>query len=171
MKSTKTQNTKKQKKMSNPKPEHTTGESGRRGARQRGGVERGRVRGDADGLVRRKTTVPFPREGIVYNCPERLLRGNEQTNLSNPKPGHTTGGSKRGGARCGGGAGQDRMSTARFAQETTAPRAPQTSKTTVLNDFSEARTNEFQYKPMGEQNVRLTTGLSTKQRPLFVPCC
>ena len=49
--------------------------------------------------------------------------------FSNPKPGHTTGGSGRPGARRAAGrgrAGQDGMPTGRFAQETTVPLAPST---------------------------------------------
>ena len=59
-----------------------------------------------------------------------LCRGFLFVNLSNPKPGHITGGSEGGGARRGGGAarggaGQDGTPTGRPAQEKTDPPAPQ----------------------------------------------
>ena len=47
----------------------------------------------------------------------------------------------------------------RFAQETTAPRAPQGIEDNWLNVFSEARTNEILCKPMEEHDNRLTQGL------------
>ena len=99
-------------------------------------------------------------------------------NLSNTKPGHTTGGSGRGGARRSGGAvrggtGRRRVGSPR-RQPFLLPSGA--SETTVLNVFSLARTKEIPFKPMGEQNPRLSavdprliTGLSAGRRPLFVP--
>ena len=83
------------------------------------------------------------------------------TPLSNPKPGHTTGGS--GPAAHSGAAGRGelgRVGRRRFAQDTTVPRALRASKTTVVNIPSEARTREILCKPLEEQSPRLTTGLS-----------
>ena len=58
-------------------------------------------------------------------------------NLSNRKPGHTTGGSARGGARWDGGPGRDgqhRTPTGRFAQEKTALLTLQTIPGHALHD-------------------------------------
>ena len=85
--------------------------------------------------------------------------------LSNPKPGHTTGGSGRGETRHGwagrGGAGRGgsgrRQVCSPSRQLSHLPSWE--SKTTVLDDFSETRTNEILCKPIEEQNPRLTTGL------------
>ena len=74
-----------------------------------------------------------------------------------------------GGAAGRSGAGQDGMPTGRFVQEKAVPLAIQlakackASKTTFLDVSSEARTNEFLCKPMGEQSVRLTSG----SRPVY----
>ena len=93
-------------------------------------------------------------------------------NLSNPKPGHTTGGSGR-GARRGGGAGSGRIG----CQQNCPPRRraslapPKASKTRRLNIPPEARTSEILFKPMGEQNPRLTRGLSPGRGALFLPGC
>ena len=46
-----------------------------------------------------------------------------QQELSSPKPGHTTGGSGRGSAQLGGGAGRVGTPAGVFAQETTDPHA------------------------------------------------
>ena len=91
------------------------------------------------------------------------LREHEQTNsflhLSNPKPGHTTGGSGR-GARLGGGAGPGRTGR----RQNNSPRRhaslvpPKASKTRLLNVSPEARTSEIPCKPMEEHNDRLTSG-------------
>ena len=48
---------------------------------------------------------------------------------------------------------------------------PAHCKTTVLNVSSQARTKEILCKPLREQNVRLTTGLSPGPRALFVAGC
>ena len=45
---------------------------------------------------------------------------------------------------------------------------PVLQKTLVLNDASEAGTNEIPFKPMEEHNERLTSALSAGRRPLFV---
>ena len=69
-------------------------------------------------------------------------------NLSNPKLEHTTGGSGQGGARSGGGRGRaERRKTRRRLDG--SPRkqltllSPRASKTIVLNDYLNARTNEI----------------------------
>ena len=84
---------------------------------------------------------------------------------SNPKPGHTTGGSGRAahsGAAAHGGPG-------RMGRRRVSPRWAQSffvsfkaSNTTVLNVFSEARTSEILCKPADEQNPRLTRGFYSR---------
>ena len=91
--------------------------------------------------------------------------------LPNPKPGHTTGGSGR-GARRGGGAGSGRTG----CQQKCSPRGRaspvplKASKTRRLNDPPEARTREIPFKPMEEQNPRLTTGLSAGREVGYGRC-
>ena len=81
--------------------------------------------------------------------------------LSSPKPGHTTGGSRRGARRCGG-AGSGRT----VCQQNCSPRKQSSLslskvlKTRRLNVSPEARTSEILSKPMEEQSPRLTTGSS-----------
>ena len=101
-----------------------------------------------------------------------------QYHLSNPKPGHTTGGSGRGGARRGGGAGPGRVGPVRAGRrQNSSPRGQpslvpsKASKTNVVNVSPEARTSEILCKPMEEHSDRLTSGLSAGRRPLFVPGC
>ena len=65
----------------------------------------------------------------------------------------------------GGAAGRGRAE--QFAQETSLPRTPKASKTSLLNVFPEARTSKIPFKPMAEQNLRLTTGLSAVH-PRFI---
>ena len=82
--------------------------------------------------------------------------------LSSPKPGHTTGGSGRGGARRGYGAGQDRTGR---RQDVSPRRQPsfepsKASNTHVLNDSPEARTSEIPCIAVEEPSLRLTSGLS-----------
>ena len=76
--------------------------------------------------------------------------------MSNPKPRHTTGGSGRSGGTGRGGAGRRQVGSPRRRPTLLPSRA---SYTTVLNDSSEARTNEILCKSAAEQNLRLTTGL------------
>ena len=91
------------------------------------------------------------------NCMERVYRDN----LSSPKPGHTTGGSRQ-GARRGGGAGSSRT----VCQQNCSPREqsflalPKASKTRRRDVSRQERTSEILCKPMEEQNPRLTTGSS-----------
>ena len=81
--------------------------------------------------------------------------------LPSPKPGHTTGGSRR-GARRGGGAGSSRT----ICQQNCPPSGQsflvpsKASKTRRLNVSPEARISKILCKPMEEQNPRLTTGSS-----------
>ena len=81
--------------------------------------------------------------------------------MSSPKPGHTTGGSRR-GARRSGPAGSGKIG----CQQNCPPRGQsflvpsKASKTRRLNVSPEARTSEILCKPMGEQSPRLTTGSS-----------
>ena len=51
------------------------------------------------------------------------------------------------------------------------PLALQRIEDTVLDVFSEARTNESLFKPTEEQNPRLTSGVSPERKALFVPGC
>ena len=94
---------------------------------------------------------PFSQITLFPNLVSNVLN-----NLSNPKPGHTTGGSSR-GARRGGGAGPDRAGR----RQNTSPRRHaslvpyKASKTRVLNALPEARTSEIPCKPMEEHNGRL----------------
>ena len=83
--------------------------------------------------------------------------------LSNPKPGHITGGSGR--AAHSGAAGHGRPG--RMGRRRVSPRRahpslvpPRASKTSVLNISSKARTKGTLCKPAEEQNPRLTSGLS-----------
>ena len=55
-----------------------------------------------------------------------------------------------------GGAGWDGTPSGRSGQETTLPLAFQRIEYTVLDIFSEARTNEILFNPMEERNQRLT---------------
>ena len=79
--------------------------------------------------------------------------------MSNPKPGHTTGGSGR-GARRSGRAGSGRVG----CQQKCSPRKQRSvvpskaSKKRRFNVSPEARTNEILCKPKKEQNQRLTRG-------------
>ena len=93
------------------------------------------------------------------------LRKHEQTksyvNLSNPKPGHITGGSGR-SARRSGRAGSGKIG----CQQNSSPRKQKSSvlskasKKRRFNVSPEARTSEILCKPTEEQNQRLTRGLS-----------
>ena len=84
--------------------------------------------------------------------------------MPSPKPGHTTGGSRR-GARRGGGAGSA-GSGRTVCQQNCPPRGQsflipsKASKTRRSNVSPEARTSEILCKPMEEQSPRLTTGSS-----------
>ena len=89
------------------------------------------------------------------------IRKHEQSNsyLLSPKPGHTTDVSRR-SARRRGGAGSGRT----VCQQNCSPREQsflipsKASNTHRLNVSPEARTSETLFKPMEEQNPRLTTG-------------
>ena len=81
--------------------------------------------------------------------------------LSNPKPGHTTGGSDRSARRSG------RAGSAKIGcQQNYSPRKQKptvrskASKKRRFNVSPEARTSEILCKPTEEQNQRLTRGLS-----------
>ena len=57
--------------LSNPKPRHTTGGSGRGGAQRGGGAVRGRVAQEADGTVRPEDKRPSCPPGLPRNYIER----------------------------------------------------------------------------------------------------
>ena len=96
------------------------------------------------------------------------------SHLSNPEPGHTTGGSGRSALRSGR-AGSGKIG----CQQNYSPRKQKStvlskpSKKRLLYDSPEARTGEILCKPTGEQNQRLTCGLSPvyqrdEKRALFL---
>ena len=81
--------------------------------------------------------------------------------LSNPKPGHTTGGSGRGARRSGrarSGKIGCQLNYSPRKQKFTVP--SKASKKCRFNVSPEARTSEILCKPTEEQNDRLTSGLS-----------
>ena len=104
--------------LSNPKPRHTTGSAGRDGAGQsgRGGAGRRRAGHAIGWFVRPGENQPSCLPGIGRQLSWTSVREHEQKkshvthwrNLSNPKPGHNTGGSRWGGTRRDGGAGRGR---------------------------------------------------------------
>ena len=65
--------------LSNPRPEHTTGDSGRRGAR-RGGRGQASQNRTPTGRFAKKPTVLLSPQGIVNNCPERLFTSTNKGN-------------------------------------------------------------------------------------------
>ena len=81
-----------------------------------------------------------------------------------PKPGHTTGRSGRSGGWWGGGAGRGvavGTPTERFAQEPWCfPGFPSIEDICFHNCFFSKTSKQILCKPMGEENVRWTTGLS-----------
>ena len=89
------------------------------------------------------------------------------------KPGHTTGGSRRGARRAG------RGRTALFANRTVRLRNnPSSHSLKHRRHVAEARTSEILLKPMEEQNPRLKrgsfagySGLSAGREALFLPGC
>ena len=117
--------------------------SGRRTAEQQGGA----------GLVRtgRRWVDPARRQPSLLPCSKSKTLSwsffgrwrNEIKDLSNPKPGHATGRSGRGGARRGGGAGRGWGRTGRRwvdpARRQPLPVALQRIENTVLNVSAEAR--------------------------------
>ena len=59
--------------LSNPKPRHTTGRPGRRGARRGGGAKRGWVERNAVGTIRPGNKPPSCSPANREHCPERLF--------------------------------------------------------------------------------------------------
>ena len=155
--------------LSNPKLGHTAGRSGRGDAQRGGWARRGWVGQDAVGSIRPGDNPPSCPPANREHCPELLF---ESTNnliriyLSNPKPGHTTGGSGR-SARRSGQAGSGKIE----CQQNYSPRKQKTtvpskaSKKRRFNVSPKARTSEFLCKPTEEQNQRLTIGLSAVYHP------
>ena len=88
---------------------------------------------------------------------------NKKEYKPNLKPGHTTSGSGRSGARPCGRAMPGRRGRRWVGSPGKQPSflPSRASKTTVLNVSPEARTSEISCKPMEEQNSRLTTGLKS----------
>ena len=84
-------------------------------------------------------------------------------NLPNPKPGHTTGGSGRGGAWPSR-KGRRRFGSPRRHLSLVPTRVP---KTTVLKFIRKHEQSNSYLKPTEEQNHRLTTGLSAVH-PRFI---
>ena len=98
------------------------------------------------------------------------------SNLSNPKPGHTTSGSGRGARRsrrAGSGKIGCQQNYSPRKQRSTVP--SKASKKRRFNVSPEARTNEILCKPNTATkpavNMRLITGLSAGREALFVPGC
>ena len=95
-------------------------------------------------------------------------------NLSSPKPGHTTGGSGVGAQRVGGvGHGGAEWDADRYVHQRDKHHAhpPDAGRKTPWVCLWKHEQRKTLFKPMGEQNQRLTHGLSVGQRPLFVPGC
>ena len=99
--------------------------------------------------------------------------------LSSPKPGHTPGGSVRGGARRDGGAGRGRAAqdvdgTARLG-ENSSSYPPDDGRMTSWVCLLEARTKETLCKPnagtKSPVDPRFIRGLSAGREALFVPGC
>ena len=109
-------------------------------------------------MVRNTFDIFYPNSLRMQGKPTNCGKG---PNLSSPKPGHTTGGSGRGGARAGrlGGAGQDRTPTHRSAQDTTDPLADQGFAQTCPERFFQKHKQRKTVlcNPTGGQNQRLTT--------------
>ena len=90
--------------------------------------------------------------------------------MSNQKPGHTTGGSVRRGARRSGGTGRDW--TQHDADGSVRPGDKRPSYLPRhRTQSSETRSSEILCKPMGQRKPRLTSSLFVGRRPLFVPSC
>ena len=83
-----------------------------------------------------------------------------KSNLSNPKPGHTTDGSKRGGARRSGGVDWDASGS--VGPGNNHPSCPRARRHLSCALFGSTK-NGFPCKPMGEQNARLTSGLDRER--------
>ena len=93
-------------------------------------------------------------------------------NLSNPKPGHTTGGSGRSAWRSGrAGSGKIGCQQNYLPRKKKSTVPSKASKKRRLNVSPEARTSEILCKPTEEQNQRLTTGLAAGRGARFVPGC
>ena len=111
---------------------------------------------------------------VACRCFDLVCREDDASfpKLSNPKPGHTAGGSGR-SARRSGRAGSDKIG----CQQDYSPRKQKSivpskaSKKRCFNVSPEARTSEIPCKQMEERNDRLTRGLSRGREALFVPGC
>ena len=94
-------------------------------------------------------------------CSYAVQAQSDRNDLSNPKPGHTTGGSGRSSRRSSR-AGSGKIGCQQnFSPRKHKPTVPsKASKKRLFNVSPEARTSEILCKPMEEQNQRLTRGLS-----------
>ena len=129
--------------------------TGRSTAGRRTTAGRGRAGRDADGSVRQGNNRPsYPPDDRRQPSWAFLWKREQRkpyVNLSNPKPGHTTGAARRGRA------GRDADGSIRPGEQPSL--LPSGAfEDNVLNDLSEARTMEILCKPMEEQNQRLTRG-------------
>ena len=78
--------------LSNPKPGHTTGWSGRGGARRGGGAERSWVGRDAVGSIRPGDNPPSCPPAYREQCPERFFgHTNSLISTYNPREKKTSG--------------------------------------------------------------------------------
>ena len=136
--------------LSNPKPRHTMGRSGRGGARRDVEAKRGRAGRDADGSVNPEDNHPSSTSGhrktIVLNVSSES-RTNEilctcrTQNPDIPRVGRD--GAAHGGAARRGGARQDWVPTVGSPRIQPSLLHPRASRTTVLNVSSKAQTNFF----------------------------
>ena len=105
--------------------------------------------------------VENPDIGVFRTMDDSIYLFRLNANLSNPKPGHTIGGSGR-SARRSGQAGSGKIACQQNysprKQKSTAP--SKASKKRRVNVSPEGRTGESLCKTTEEQNQRLTSGLS-----------
>ena len=156
---------------------HGRGEATHSGRAERGGAGLGGAGRDrtAAGRCAQEPTVHLPPKAPKTTALDILseARTNETIckptcrvqNPDIPRAGRV--GAAQGGAAGRGWVGQDWTPTDRFAMRQPSLLPPNASYTPVLNVCS--RHEQAKYKPMGEQKLRLKSGLSARRRPLFVP--
>ena len=123
---------------------------------------------------RKEARLSFCWYTIVTRSISAPVEVHKANNLSNPKPGHTTGGSGR-GARRSGRAGSRKIGCQQnyMPGEQRSIVLSKASKPRHFNVSREARTSEILCKPTEEPNQRLTSGLSAvyqrgEKRSLFL---
>ena len=123
--------------LSNLKPGHTTGRSGRDGARRSGEREQGWVGRDVVGSFRPGNNPSSCSPAYRIHC---------SVHLSNTKPEHATGGSGRGARRGGRASGRIRCQQNWSLGKHKSLVPSKGSKKRCLNVFTESRTNKILYK-------------------------